>query len=358
MPASKARRLARAAAEEGVAAAAIKPDATGAGASTAWEEDTDEPAALTAADLPKKHDSFAARISCTLFVGQLPYTASAADVRRHFKTNGVTGGVQVRLRTERDGKSKGTAFVEFDSESDVHTALRLHHSVMSGRRINVERTVGGGGANADKRKEKLSNLRERQGHQMQQTVDVLIKTVLPTADAGRAAEEQHLNSRDEADEDDYAFPVTQADVDERVRDFLTTIPTQLAEDALREAKALHMGGIRNRAAYLMGVLKRKVAESDRLKREQQLYQQRGATKRGRVPDVDKRPPPTEALTEAEAATEEPKPKKPKKAKAVAAEEPEEPRAKKKKALKVVQVGAASAEAVDEKPKKKKKVPSE
>ena len=53
--------------------------------------------------------------------------------------------------------------------------------VMGGRRINVERTVGGGGAKDD-RKKKLSSLREMQGKQMTQTVKQLCEDILPAAD--------------------------------------------------------------------------------------------------------------------------------------------------------------------------------
>ena len=43
----------------------------------------------------------------------------------------------------------------------------------------------------------------------------------------------------------------------------------LAEEALREAKALDMGGIKKRSAYLMGVLQRKVREADKIKAEKE-----------------------------------------------------------------------------------------
>ena len=357
MPASKSRRLARAASAEPASASEKEPSA--AAVSTAWDDDDDDSqgalAAAPATDGTKerRHGSFAERISCTLFVGQLPYSATAADIRRHFKASGVVGGVQVRLRTERDGTSKGTAFVEFDSESDVHTALRLHHSAMNGRRINVERTVGGGGA-VEKRKEKLTHLREIQGHQMKETISNLIKTVLPpSAEAAATAKAQgggkgkggagSWGAADDADEGDGHVPVTQADVDERVRDFLSTIPTPLAEEALREAKALHMGGIRNRAAYLMGVLKRKVAESDRLKQQhgkssswqqqhgkssswqqqpaQRGEQRGGGTKRARATDQGELRPPREQGGGADEADEAaPKPKQPKKPKKAQAED--------------------------------------
>jgi hypothetical protein len=213
---------------------------------------------------------------------------------------------------------------------------------MNGRRINVERTVGGGGA-VEKRKEKLTHLREIQGHQMKETISNLIKTVLPpSAGAAATAKAQGggkgtggangWGAADDADEGDGHVPVTQADVDERVRDFLSTIPTPLAEEALREAKALHMGGIRNRAAYLMGVLKRKVAESDRLKQQhgkssswqqpaQRGEQRGGGTKRARATDQGELRPPREQGGGADEADEAaPKPKQPKKPKKAPAEE--------------------------------------
>ncbi|KAL1524287.1 hypothetical protein AB1Y20_019190 [Prymnesium parvum] len=200
------------------------------------------------------------RIACTVFVGQLPYSASEADVRRHFKACAADGEVRVRLltkRAEQGGGSRGMAFVELSSEAAVHTALRLHHSVMAGRRINVERTVGGGGASGE-RKQKLDELREKQGKQMVLTVKEMCDSILPAAEGEEEGE-------DEAEGGHFAC-VTRADIDERVLEFLCTVPTSLAEESLREIKALDMNGVRNRSAYVMGVLKRRVAESDSVKK--------------------------------------------------------------------------------------------
>ena len=219
MPASKARRLARASNGAGATSQRSVPEPTAIDGRTVRAEvcessttsDADSKKRVTSTDSKEsqgrlsrspKQSTIAGRISCTLFIGQLPYSASAADVRRHFKQNGVVGGIQVRLRTARDGSSRGTAFVEFDTEADVHTGLRLHHSVFSGRRINVERTVGGGGS-LNQRKEKLANLRERQGQQMRQVVDALIQSVLPSPHEISTVED-----------DDGHSPITQADVDD------------------------------------------------------------------------------------------------------------------------------------------------
>ena len=109
MPASKARRLARQSAGTSEAEAIKAAPAAAASADTVWDEEGVATAMAPAAAKPSteegRRSGMAGRISCTVFVGQLPYRASGADVRHHFKSNGVAGGMQVRLRTERDGTS-------------------------------------------------------------------------------------------------------------------------------------------------------------------------------------------------------------------------------------------------------------
>jgi len=79
----------------------------------------------------------------TVFVGQLPYTATAQSVKDHFVNAGIAGEVSVRLLTEKGtNKSRGMAFVQLASEEDVSAALGLHQSELDGRWINVERSVG------------------------------------------------------------------------------------------------------------------------------------------------------------------------------------------------------------------------
>ena len=261
------------------------PPAASVPLGNAWDEEEEEEA-----DEPQQGDAPAAKragrekVSCTLFVGQLPYSASATDIKRHLKAGGVGGKIAVRLLTRRDGGgSRGLAFVELASEADVHTALRLHRSPMDGRRINVERTVGGGGSKAESRRTKLSELRKVQGNQMRRQVEQMIQAILPEASGGEGGGEDA--AADEAGgEGGYggSAPVCRADVDDRVLEFLQTVPVDIADGALREAKALGMGGIRNRPAYLMGMLKRKVAEADkvRIERERERQQRKGGGAKG------------------------------------------------------------------------------
>ncbi|ODQ79552.1 hypothetical protein BABINDRAFT_161938, partial [Babjeviella inositovora NRRL Y-12698] len=86
-----------------------------------------------------------------LFVGNLPYDTTEADLMAHFKSSEPS---RIRLRTD-----KGIAFVEFDQDtaevrSKMDIALSRHHSTLKHRKINVELTVGGGG-NSEARVAKL-----------------------------------------------------------------------------------------------------------------------------------------------------------------------------------------------------------
>jgi nucleolar protein 6 len=54
-------------------------------------------------------------------------------------------------------KSKGCAFLEFTAKAALQQALKLHHSELDGREINVELTAGGGG----KSEGRLAKLQKR-----------------------------------------------------------------------------------------------------------------------------------------------------------------------------------------------------
>ena len=58
----------------------------------------------------------------------MPRQATPADVQTHCKPAAASGELKIRLLTTKEGKPRGMAFVELSSESDVHSALRLHHS--------------------------------------------------------------------------------------------------------------------------------------------------------------------------------------------------------------------------------------
>ncbi|OAP58033.1 hypothetical protein AYL99_07123 [Fonsecaea erecta] len=128
-----------------------------------------------------------------VFVGNLPYETTSEQIKEHFSKLSPTS---VRHSTDKKtGKSKGYAFVEFDSYDKMKTCLKLYHHSMfdpagkdngaddekdsgdqrsqkrekksKGRRINVELTAGGGGKSKDRqakiktKNEKLKEERER-----------------------------------------------------------------------------------------------------------------------------------------------------------------------------------------------------
>lgn len=67
-------------------------------------------------------------------------------------------------------KSKGFAFVEFVNKVALQQALRLHHTELDGRKINVELTAGGGG----KSETRISKVKERNKELHEQRVCILI----------------------------------------------------------------------------------------------------------------------------------------------------------------------------------------
>ncbi|CCH44741.1 putative RNA-binding protein [Wickerhamomyces ciferrii] len=89
-----------------------------------------------------------------LFVGNLPYDVTQTELLSHF---GAAGPDRIRIRTD-----KGIAFLEFDGKGGdiqhkMEVALRMHHSTLRNRKINVELTVGGGGNSTNR----LDKIREK-----------------------------------------------------------------------------------------------------------------------------------------------------------------------------------------------------
>lgn len=90
-----------------------------------------------------------------LFIGNLPFSVKEEQVRNHFRcTDNIK---EFRLMTKRTGESKGCGFIEFGDKASYWKALNLHHSVLAGRKINVEVTCGGGG----KGEKRIKKLQER-----------------------------------------------------------------------------------------------------------------------------------------------------------------------------------------------------
>merc|ERR1712232_1448130 len=76
----------------------------------------------------------------SVFVGQLPHSATAESIRVHFENSGVEGVSRVKLLSEKVTNKKGMAFVQLSGEDGVLDALKLHKSDLGGRSLVVERS--------------------------------------------------------------------------------------------------------------------------------------------------------------------------------------------------------------------------
>lgn len=79
-------------------------------------------------------------------------------------------------------KSRGIAFLEVASSEAMQACLKLHHSSIQNRRINVELTAGGGGK-SDARQGKIKERNERVGGQRERRAE---KEKEAEAEAARA----------------------------------------------------------------------------------------------------------------------------------------------------------------------------
>jgi nucleolar protein 6 len=104
-----------------------------------------EKGASTAPPAKKQKTKEPAAKRYIVFVGNLPHKPSTEllpALQAHFPTLPKS----VRMPTKKGTNApQGFAFVEFETVPDIEKALRCHHTIFMGRKINVELTAGGGG---------------------------------------------------------------------------------------------------------------------------------------------------------------------------------------------------------------------
>lgn len=120
------------------------------------------------------------QIPYILFVGQLSYQTTKEKLFDHVKEelgkeHKITPEtVRVRLLTDpKTKKSRGMAFLETNDPDLMYACLKLHHTNIGDRRINVERSAGGR-KDSDSRKAKLKQYREEQEEYLAVVVNKLI----------------------------------------------------------------------------------------------------------------------------------------------------------------------------------------
>lgn len=123
-----------------------------------------------------------------LFVGQLSYATTKDGLFRHFqkelgKKEITDDTIRIRLLThaKKPNISRGMAFVETSDPELMYECLKLHHTHLDGRRINVERSAGGN-KNSEARQSKIKQFRTDQQEFMEQTVDKILSDYKSSGD--------------------------------------------------------------------------------------------------------------------------------------------------------------------------------
>jgi len=88
-------------------------------------------------------------VSKKIYVGNLPFSSTEADLKEVFERHGAVASVNV-ITDRETGRPRGFAFIEMDEASAADDAIRaLDGSDLGGRNIKVneaqDRRGGGGG---------------------------------------------------------------------------------------------------------------------------------------------------------------------------------------------------------------------
>ena len=158
----------------------------------------------------------------SVFVNQIPYAATVGDITKHFAKCAAQFEVR-QVMDRKSGKFRGVAFIDFESDEGLQSALAMDQSSM---------TVDGS--------ERLLNVREAVAKGEGKTLTPVQAANKVKVTASRATIEQFV-----------ATAVTGANVqasdfDERAMDFLCTVPEDVAQMAIGEFQTLDMTAIQNR----------------------------------------------------------------------------------------------------------------
>jgi RNA recognition motif-containing protein len=162
----------------------------------------------------------------SIFINQLPYSATDAQILAHFSACAATEDMEVRrVINKKNGKFRGIAFIDVKTEEAQEKALTLDQSAFSNgegeRTINVRKAVEKGNES-----DKELTARQVQKKKAAETSAENIEKLLNQAVTSGAA----LSS----------------DFDDRSRDFLKTVPEAIATAAIEDFCALDKTKVNNR----------------------------------------------------------------------------------------------------------------
>mmetsp|Transcript_24868 Transcript_24868/g.37074 ORF Transcript_24868/g.37074 Transcript_24868/m.37074 type:complete len:471 (-) Transcript_24868:685-2097(-) len=177
---AKERRSAKKKAE----AIALEESKCNAAELLSWYEETKEKGLITAKMIKKKKENISSEAKkdpCIVFIGQLSYTTTKDQIFQHFQnelgSDVVTPDtLSIRLLTDptKNNKSRGMAFIETTDPELMYNCLKLHHTHLDGRRINVERSAGGN-KGSEARQNKLKRYRTEQEEYLSETVNKILE---------------------------------------------------------------------------------------------------------------------------------------------------------------------------------------
>ena len=129
------------------------------------------------------------KIPYIIFVGQLAYSTTSDMIYNHFHSTLIKSFdsdlitkecMKIRLLTDsKTKKSRGMAFIELSTPEIMYECLKLHLTYLGGRRINVERSAGGGAAS---KKARITSFRENQSTYISTTMDSIIQSFVKNGD--------------------------------------------------------------------------------------------------------------------------------------------------------------------------------
>ena len=165
----------------------------------------------------------------SVFINQLPYSATEEQIAEHFGACAAAEDMEVRrVMNRKNGKFRGIAFIDVKTQEALEKALALDQSEFSNaegeRTINVRKAV-------DKANESDKELTARQAQKKKAastSVENIEKLVGKAVASGSAVD---------------------SDFDDRAKDFLKTVPEAIATAAIDDFCALDKSKVNNRYAW-------------------------------------------------------------------------------------------------------------
>lgn len=226
--------------------------------------------------LPKYQDKI-------VFVGQLPYNATQAQVEHFFKRKGLSD-FTVRMLTDKspEKKFRGIAFLEFSRSADASKALKLDHNLFGHRRIRIEQTATGGGNN-QKRKGRLLRSKQQQEDDRRRLIEGMLDRIFvrrdskaldtpSTAEVSTLPDDPSVHpsrrqpqpsAEQKPPRRDIAKLMRREDCDEMLLKYLCSLPDKIMSKAARACSRIEVSTVENRGAFAMGMIKRKLRKAEK-----------------------------------------------------------------------------------------------